>query len=152
MKSINALASIVLATTLTIGVTDSVRAQNMTTTASTTLAAGLPAILEQGNVRYVSGGVGHDEAKAMRRAASGWPLSLDFYGPTRDYLADVHVRLEDANGIELLQADSRGPYMLLQLQPGSYTVFARYKNKEQKRTIKVSPTGHVNLPFTFDVQ
>ena len=70
---------------------------------------GLPQIQQQGDVSFVSGGVGLDESKALQQAQSQWPLSLRFTGPGSDFLADVHVRVVDAHGAEVLSTASRGP-------------------------------------------
>lgn len=58
-------------------VTDTSRAGNAN-------VAGLPRIQQQGDVFYVSGGVGQDESTALERARSHWPLSMQFIGPGSD--------------------------------------------------------------------
>src|SRR5262245_52480077 len=70
----------------------------------------LPLVQTQGDVSFVSGGLGHDEAEAMRDDENQWPLSIGFFGPTGDYLADVLVRVADSKGNEVMHADARGPY------------------------------------------
>ena len=42
-----------------------------------TAVSGLPAEQGQGNVRFVTGGVGFDEAEALRQAASHYPLAIE---------------------------------------------------------------------------
>lgn len=42
--------------------------------------ATLPAEQHQGNVAYVSSGVGKDEAIAFEKAAANYPLTLEFVG------------------------------------------------------------------------
>ena len=41
-------------------------------------AAALPAVHKSGQVEYLSGGVGQDEAKAIESASRQWPLTLEF--------------------------------------------------------------------------
>ncbi|CAB3768292.1 carboxypeptidase-like regulatory domain-containing protein [Paraburkholderia humisilvae] len=113
---------------------------------------GLPPVETQGDISFVSGGIGHDEAEALRHDESQWPLSMGFFGPTADYLADVHVRIADSKGNEVMHADSRGPYMLVKLPPGSYTVYARYRTDEQHRAVNVAGNGHERVSFRFNVQ
>jgi hypothetical protein len=105
-------------------------------------AGGMPQEQHQGDATFVSGGVGLDESQALRSAASHWPLSLRFTGPGADYLADVHVRIEGGKaGGEILSADARGPYMLVRLPPGKYTVHAKYKDSEQTRAVTIAGNG-----------
>ena len=51
------------------------------TSASEPQTTGMPATEQQGDVSFVSGGVGRDESTALRQARSQWPLSLLFTGP-----------------------------------------------------------------------
>ena len=113
---------------------------------------GLPQIQQQGDVSYVSGGVGTDESKALQHAQSQWPLSLRFTGPGSDFLADVHVRVVDAHSGEVLNATSRGPYMLVKLRPGRYTVHAQYKDHDQSKAVTVPAKGSAKAAFYWNMQ
>lgn len=113
---------------------------------------GMPQIQSQGDVQYVSGGVGSDESKALQSAQSQWPLSLRFTGPGSDFLADVHVQIVDAHGANVLDTASRGPYMLVRLRPGRYTVHARYKSGEQQKAITVPGKGTAKAAFYWNTQ
>jgi hypothetical protein len=122
------------------------------TSAGNLNGGGLPQIQQQGEVSYVSGGVGLDESQALRSQRSHWPLALSFTGPTSDYLSDVHVRIVDAHRGEVLSADSRGPYMLIKLRPGRYTVHASYKDRDQTKTVTVSGNGSTKADFHWNTQ
>lgn len=113
---------------------------------------GMPQIQQQGDVSYVSGGVGSDESKALQHAQSQWPLALRFTGPGSDFLADVHVQIVDAHGTDALTATSRGPYMLVKLRPGHYIVHARYKSTEQQKSVTVPAKGSVKAAFYWNQQ
>jgi hypothetical protein len=112
---------------------------------------GLPQIQQQGDVSFVSGGVGLDESKALQRAQSQWPLSLRFTGPSAEFLADVQVRVVDAHNGEVLNTTSRGPYMLVRLHPGRYTVHARYKDQEQSKPVTIPATGTAKSAFYWNM-
>ena len=111
---------------------------------------GLPQPLHQGDVTLVTGGVGLDESQALRTEAPRWPLSMRFTGAGADYLADVHVKITDGAGSAVLQADSRGPYMLVQLHPGKYTVKATYDGHDQTRSVTIGRNGHQKLDFSWN--
>lgn len=121
------------------------------TSAGNVNGGGLPQIQQQGDVSFVSGGVGQDESRALRRAESQWPLSLRFTGPNSEYLADVQVRLVDAHNNEVLNTTSRGPYMLVRLRPGRYTVHAQYKDREQTRAVTIPAKGTVKSAFVWNM-
>jgi len=122
------------------------------TSAGNANGGGLPQVQQQGDVSFVSGGVGLDESKALQAAQSQWPLSLRFTGPTAEFLADVHVRVVDAHNGEVLNATSRGPYMLIKLRPGRYTVHAQYKDRDQSKAVTVPAKGSAKAAFYWNTQ
>ena len=122
------------------------------TSAGNTNGGGLPQVQQQGDVSYVSGGVGLDESRALRQAQRQWPLTLRFTGPNAEFLADVHVRIVDAHNSEVLNTTSRGPFMLVRLSPGRYTVHAKYNDREQTRSVSVPAHGNVKSAFIWSVQ
>jgi hypothetical protein len=122
-----------------------------TSSAGNTNGGGLPQIQQQGDVSYTSGGVGLDESHALQREQSHWPLSMRFTGPTADYLSNVHVRIV-GKGSEVLSAEAMGPYMLVKLPAGSYTVYAKYKDQEKKQTVTVSGPGKAKAAFHWSIQ
>jgi hypothetical protein len=122
------------------------------TSAGNQNGGGMPQIEHQGDIAYVSGGVGSDESAALKRAEHQWPLALRFTGPGADYLADVHVRIVGAHDADVLKADSHGPYMLVKLPPGRYTVHARYKDEDQTRQVQVGKAGGARADFHWNTQ
>ena len=123
-----------------------------TTSAGNANGGGMPPIQHEGSVSYVSGGVGLDESTALKSAAHQWPLALRFTGPTADYLADVHVKIFGASNDQVLATDAKGPYMLVKLPPGRYTVHATYKDQEQTRAVSVSSKPGARADFHWNTQ
>jgi hypothetical protein len=122
------------------------------TSAGNANGGGLPQIQQQGDVSYTSGGVGLDESKALQSAAHHWPLSLRFTGPGSDFLADVHVHIVDSKGGDVLTATSRGPYMLVKLPAGHYTVHAAYKDEDKTQAVSVAGAGSARAAFHWNTQ
>ena len=112
----------------------------------------MPQIQRQGSVEFVSGGVGSDESHALEHARSQWPLGLTFTGSGADYLADVRVRIVDSHNAEVLNATSRGPYMLVRLTPGRYTVRAAYQDHDQSKAVTVPAKGSASTSFHWSGQ
>ncbi|WP_313621850.1 carboxypeptidase-like regulatory domain-containing protein [Achromobacter sp.] len=118
-----------------------------------TAQAGLPAVKHQGSVEYVSGGIGIDESEALKAAASNYPLALTFAaqrgGGKADYVADVTVAIRDAQGGNVLQATSEGPYMLVRLPAGKYRISATFNGQPQEREVTVQNTGTTRAMFEW---
>ena len=109
---------------------------------------GMPATQQQGDVSFVSGGVGRDESTALRQARRQWPLSLQFTGPGASYVADVQVKIAKA-GTTVLDTTSHGPYMLVRLPQGRYTVNATYSGVTRRQTVNVRGNGSARATFSF---
>ena len=120
-----------------------------TSSAGNTNGGGMPQVQRQGSVEFVSGGVGLDESKALQAARSQWPLSLRFTGRNAEFLADVHVRIVDAHGASVLDATSRGPYMLVRVRPGRYTVHVSHDGVNKTSAVTVGSNGSARASFVW---
>lgn len=113
-------------------------------------ATKLPAEKVQGEVHYVSGGIGHDEALAFERAERRYPLGLEFAKkakPRNEFTADVEVLIRDAKGKTMLDTVSDGPFLLAKLPAGRYDIKATQDGKTLERhaaVVKGKPT-HVGF-------
>jgi hypothetical protein len=110
----------------------------------------LPAEMVQGQVRYVSGGIGLDEARAFRQAERQYPLTLEFANkakPRDEFTADVRVVIRDANGNMVLDAVSSGPFLLAKLPAGRYDIKATQDGKtlERHATVVEAKPKHVGF-------
>ncbi|HET7365077.1 MAG TPA: carboxypeptidase regulatory-like domain-containing protein [Burkholderiales bacterium] len=110
-------------------------------------AATLPAARTQNGVAYLTGGIGEDEASAMRAEARRYPVSMFFTaGKDNAFLADVKVTVKDKAGKEVLST-AAGPILLVNVPSGSYTVTAKRDSKVLHRTVHVGKTGGKQLVF-----
>jgi hypothetical protein len=106
----------------------------------------------QGNVSYVSGGVGDDEAAAMKSAAASYPLELHFVQkaqPRDEFLADVKVRITDRSKNVVLDAVANGPFLLAKLPSGRYDVEVDYSGVVKRRTVEVKTGKHQRAVFVW---
>ena len=111
-------------------------------------AATLPQPQTANGIRYLSGGVGQDEAAAMKAEAKNYPLSIVFSaGRDNEYLADVKVTIKDKAGKQVLATTTAGPILLVDLPAGRYTIAAERNGKTVNRTVQVNHRGdkRVNL-------
>jgi len=155
------VTSMLLAVPFAFGITGTAAAQQNTasgtvggsatdnTSAGNANGTGLPQTQQQGDVSFVSGGVGLDESRALLSAASQWPLSLRFTAGSGEYLADVHVTITDAHGTSVLDTTSRGPYMLVKVPPGRYSVSVSHAGIAKTSAVTVAANGTARATFAW---
>ncbi|QVQ27900.1 carboxypeptidase-like regulatory domain-containing protein [Achromobacter deleyi] len=117
-----------------------------------TAQAGMPPVQHQGSVEFVSGGIGIDESEAMKAASRDYPLALTFAAQRdgkADYVANVAVAIQDAQGKSVLQATAEGPYMLVKLPAGNYKISATYNGQAQEREVSVQNAGTARAMFEW---
>jgi hypothetical protein len=118
-----------------------------------TAYADMPPVRQQGNVQYVSGGVGLDESESMRAAEKDYPLTLVFaqqMDGQNAYAADVPVTITDSKGTTVLQTTTNGPYLLVKLPAGQYKIASTFNGKELVRQATVGGAGsHTRAVFEW---
>ena len=77
------------------------------------------------NAIYLNGGIGEDEAHAMRGRAAEFPLRLIFAeGPQNVFTANVPLAIVDERGNPVFALRDAGPMLYVMLPAGRYTVIA----------------------------
>jgi Carboxypeptidase regulatory-like domain len=112
----------------------------------------LPAEQVQGKVTFMSGGIGSDEAAAMRKEEAKYPLSLEFVGHGRaggEHLAGVNVTIEDTKGGTDLTTVSSGPYLLVKLPAGDYKVTADHDGRTKTRNVVIAANKPERVVFEW---
>lgn len=115
-------------------------------------AADLLAAHHTGSNTFITGGIGLDESIAIKGAMKDWPLAVLFVqkeGAHAEYVADVRVRVTDKKGHTAIATDSRGPYMLANVQPGAYRVEATLDNKTLQQDVEIKRGKSVKLTFLW---
>jgi hypothetical protein len=101
----------------------------------------------QGDVTYVSGGVGLDEVAAMKALKPDYNLYLLFALRTGEYLNDIEVAIFDTKKNNIFQAVSLGPFMYINLKPGTYFIKAQLDSQALQQ--KVTVTGRKGKSVSF---
>jgi hypothetical protein len=110
----------------------------------------LPAMKGEGALRYVCGGIGSDESRAMRAAMKEHPLSLLFARADGAYMADVAVTVQGADdGAAVLALRANGPVCLIDLPAGRYTIDASVGGTAAKRQTVTVGGGPKSASFRF---
>jgi hypothetical protein len=126
----------------------------LVTTAAVAAAtmSSLPPEQKQGPTAFMSGGAGADQRAAMKHAASGYPLELEFVHGikrAREYLSGVHVDIKGANGQTALKTVSDGPLLLAKLPTGRYSVSATNAGHTETKNVTIADGKHQRLLFDW---
>ena len=89
------------------------------------------------DVRYVTGCVGLDERKAMEKMAKTFNLKIVFAKMSGNYLARIPFTISKTDGERVLAITADGPWALVDLPAGAYTVAAEYDGTKRSQTLRV---------------
>ena len=108
----------------------------------------------QGQIGYLNGGFGEEQADLMRDMTSQFPVRFTFsrhngtHG-TDEFVADVHLRIVDAGGRTLLDLPQQGPIFLLRLPEGAYSVEAEHNGEVKTRKFDVVAGRHQAIALSW---
>jgi hypothetical protein len=100
----------------------------------------LPPEQKHGEIAYLSGGIGEDEARLVEGMVGNYPLTLEFVvkaRPRAEFTADVSVVIKDHAGKVVLDTVSAGAFLLVKLPAGDYTVMADQHGQIKTRHVRV---------------
>jgi len=116
----------------------------------------LPPERVHGVASYLSGGVSDGEAQRFQAAFKKYPLIVELYehsGARDEYTADADVRITDRKGATVLEERADGPFMLVRLPAGDYTVSASLHGESLPgHKVHVTDSGHARSVFVFSRQ
>ena len=96
--------------------------------------APLPQPQTQNAVTYLNGGAGDEEIGYIKQSMKDYDLALSFSRSGGEYVASVAVIVKDAHGATVIDLPSVGPYLLVKLPAGKYSVVANYHGDSKTRT------------------
>lgn len=109
----------------------------------------MPVEQKSGEIRYITGGVGSDEVKAMRAVRGRYSLALTFamqVGNTGYYTSSAQLRIARAGGGTVLEASADGPFLFVELPPGTYDLSAELAGEKlERRGVVIQPGAHTEL-------
>lgn len=118
---------------------------------SSTFSA-LPPVQSQGQTEFITGGIGTDESEAILREARSWPLVLELAqnGPAHAaYISDVRVTIKEGSGNIVLDIVTEGPFLLVKLPPGKYSLVALYESKALHRDVSIGKGGSKKITLLW---
>ncbi|OUL95701.1 hypothetical protein [Paraburkholderia hospita] len=109
----------------------------------------LPPPAEQNGIRYVTGGIGEDEVKALNSVASKYNVRITLVAKSGHYLSDVDVRIS-AGTRSILSVRTAGPFLFVHLPAGQYRISARDRHVTETRKILVPARGGIDVRFSWE--
>ncbi|WP_336333464.1 carboxypeptidase regulatory-like domain-containing protein [Pseudomonas putida] len=102
---------------------------------------------EQNGVRYLQGGIGQDEANALRKT-TGYNLHVELStGPEGKFQSGAAVDIHNAQGQPVLSVTDAGPLLYVQLPPGKYKVTGNAEGGTVQQLVTVGG----NAPTTVNL-
>ena len=102
--------------------------------------AQIPDTQHSQGISYITGGVGEGETVAILAEAKQWPLLLELSQIESGrgvWIFGAKIKMIDAKKKVIFDAQADGPYMLINLEAGEYSIEASYQGVEQKRAISI---------------
>jgi hypothetical protein len=109
--------------------------------------APMPQPQTEGGVTYLNGGAGDEEVQFIKQSIKDYSLALAFSRTGGEYVASVSITIKDAKGATVFEAPSVGPYLLVKLAPGKYSVVASYQGDAQTRPVTVGKSASSLITF-----
>ena len=101
----------------------------------------LPAPQSFGALSVVSGGVDLDQAETMRKAQSRYPLRIVYsVRGSGDYTVPDELAVMQGDEV-IAQLPSAGPWVLIDLPPGTYKLRSTFEGRTTERTVRVAREG-----------
>jgi hypothetical protein len=114
--------------------------------AASAQGAGDP-ILEANGIKYACAGVGKASRSDPRWPA--FPVRLEFAAANGDFLGDPAVTVTDGTGKQVFQAQCNGPWVLIELAPGSYKVHATGQKGQYAKDFEIAIKAGVQTKKTI---
>jgi len=101
--------------------------------------------------RYSSGGISDEEQTALRAQRQRFTLWIvTAASKTGAYLADVRVKVTDAERRVVFDGALDGPWLFVDLPAGPYLVEATLEGNRQHRVTTIHPGDHHEVYFYFN--
>lgn len=105
-------------------------------------------VQQQGNVSYVTGGIGEEESTAMQQARHSYNLHVMNSYRDGSFSGDTKITIYDRAGKQVLATDA-GPLLYANLPAGKYQIVADADNVQQKKSFSTSDASQKDLHFVW---
>jgi hypothetical protein len=104
---------------------------------------------EQNGIRYLQGGIGQDEANALRQT-QGYNLHITLStGPEGKFQTGAAVDIQSGQGQPLLNLQDVGPMIYVQLPPGHYRVIGQAEGQTMQQQVSIDGKAPVKVNLNW---
>ena len=103
-------------------------------------------------IAYITGGVTIDERQEMMAQRNNYSLLLKVAAKSGKYLGDSVVKITDQAGATVFECTTDGPWLLVDLPVGRYTVSATGLNITQSQKILISKNTRREITMYWNVE
>ncbi len=104
-----------------------------------------PKAVQQGQVSYMTGGIGEDEQQAMEASARDYNLLISNAEKDGEFTAGTDYFITDSHGRAILRAHNTGPLFYAQLPAGSYVIHATYDGIQKVKDISIGARAPTDI-------
>jgi hypothetical protein len=105
---------------------------------SSLCAAQIPDTQYSQSIAYITGGVGEVETQAILAEAKQWPLLLEMSQIENGrgvWIFGAMITILNEKNQSIFNAQADGPYMLINLEAGNYSIQASFNGVQQTRSV-----------------
>jgi len=106
-------------------------------------------VRQQGGISFASGGVGDVEERELRAMAKDFNLAVTLATPDGHFLGGARIRILDAAGRPLVEADADGPLFFARLPAGGYAVEATTAGRTERENVSIADGKRADIRFAF---
>ena len=114
-------------------------------TAITAIAAQGKVLTTSTGVKYITGGIGEEEAAAMRNMAKDFTLNLVFSEGDGGKITGINAVIYNEQGEVVFRIKGANPLLYVALPSGKYRVLASYESEKQGYVFEVDATTNKKL-------
>ncbi len=103
-------------------------------------------------ITYVTGGVTIDERQEMTAVRKDYSLLLKVAAKSGKYLGDSVVKITDQTGATVFECTTDGPWLLVDLPVGRYTVNATGLDITQSQKILISKKTRREITMYWNIE
>ncbi len=105
-------------------------------------------IQQQGNISYVSGGIGRDESNALEAVQKNYNFRITSADKSGHFYGNTRILVTDSQGASVLDVVG-GPLIYANLPNGRYTVEGSSEGQSKKQAFTISGKKPVTIHFSW---
>lgn len=112
----------------------------------------LPQPMHQGDVTYISGGIGQSEQRALEADARHYNLAITNADKAGAFTDGTNLVIKAKSGKDVLSVAASGPLLYAKLPPGDYTIDASSVGQHRVRHVSVPAKGAADVHLIWSQQ